>query len=480
VAIFILLMDLFIHIYKMMIMKKVLYTLFLLFLIPMFGSAQAIVGSWQGKLNIQGQELPLIFHVDQKDGRWTGRMDSPKQGAKGIPLDEVKWTGDLLQLYLKTGGIQYEGRIQSDKSIKGVFKQGSFESPLDLQFDKDAAIQARRPQTPQAPFPYTATEVMIPTPTEGVQLGATLTMPAGEGPFPAVVLISGSGPQDRNQTIFEHQPFWVLADYLTRQGIAVLRYDDRGVGQSTGPFQTATSKDFAIDAEAAFAYLQQQKGVDPKRVGLLGHSEGGMIAPMVAVANKSVSFTVLMAPPVIPISQLMVLQNKVLGQQMGLNDNQLAINEKINAGAYQIVQQYEEPDQLEAQLKLFFTSVVQSQGVPSDQIETVIRPQVQSLMNPWFRYFIKYDPKINLLQLEVPTLFLFGKLDRQVTYEENSLAANQIAKQNEKMKATIVDFAQLNHLFQESTTGSPEEYAQIEQTISPRVLSAILSFIQQQ
>lgn len=461
----------------MKMINKCLYALCCMLILPVWLNAQAISGSWKGTLKVQGQALPLVFHVQQKEGQWTGQMDSPQQGAKGIPLDVVTWTGDLLQLQLKAAGLQYEGKIQPDKSLKGTFKQGPMEMALDLQYDTEAANQAKRPQTPQEPFPYTSTDVQIPTSTPGVTLAGTLTVPTGEGPFLAVVLISGSGPQDRNQTIMEHQPFWVIADHLTRQGIAVLRYDDRGVAQSTGDFSTATSADFAQDAEAAFLFLTQQKHIHPEKVGLLGHSEGGMIAPMVAATNKKVAFNILMAPPTIPVQQLMVLQNRVLGEQMGLNENQLAINEKINAGAYQLINQYDDAQELEKQLKLFFTQIAQSQGVPQDQMETLMRTQVQTLMSPWFRYFIKYNPEENFKQLTSPTLFLFGKNDRQVTFAENSAAAHQLVKQRPEWKATVVDFAQLNHLFQESTNGTPDEYALIEQTISPRVLTAITTFI---
>ena len=269
-----------------------------------------IDGIWSGTLDTGAITLRIVFHITNTEDGLTATMDSPDQNAKGLPVTAVTRSGSSLILELKQVGGKFEGKINNDLTvIDGTWTQGGASLPLTLKRVKDAAeLERRRPQNPRKPYPYREEEITYDNKAAGIRLAATLTVPPGEGPFPAVVLITGSGPQDRDESLLGHRPFLVLADYLTRQGITVLRADDRGVGQSGGNFATATTADFATDAEAGVAYLKTRPEADPQKIGLIGHSEGAIIAPMVAARNPDVTFLVMMAGSGVPGDEILVAQ----------------------------------------------------------------------------------------------------------------------------------------------------------------------------
>ncbi len=257
-----------------------------------------VAGTWAGTLDAAGQELSLVFHIARgEEGQLSGTMDSPDQGAYGLALSavEAEEDGSVRFEFAMVGG-EYTGRLSVEgEAIEGSWSQGGASFPLLLERGDADALAPKRPQEPQPPFPYEALDVEFDNPEAGIRLAGTLTIPAGDGPHPAVVLISGSGPQDRDETVFGHRPFLVLADYLTRRGIAVLRCDDRGIGESTGDFAVATTPDFASDALAAVAFLQNaSRSWIPARIGLVGHSEGAIVAPM--AANRAARYCVRRAP----------------------------------------------------------------------------------------------------------------------------------------------------------------------------------------
>lgn len=437
--------------------------------------AQDIAGRWNGVLKIQGTSLRVVFDIKKAEVGYTATMDSPDQGAIGIPVSKTTFQDGLLTLSAPNMALTYEGKL-TDETIVGDFKQGGQTFPLTLSKKVTEKVKPLRPQNPVAPFPYYSEEVAFNNSIANVKLAGTLTLPQKEGNFPAVILITGSGPQDRDEKLFDHQPFLVLSDYLTRNGFAVLRYDDRGVAQSTGDFKAATTKDFATDVESALAYLRTRKEINQKKIGLIGHSEGGMIAPMVAAEDKNVAFIVLLAGPGMPITELMLLQKEKIDRQMGASEKDLADAKNIFRGAYQSVLASSKNDsQLTTQLSNYFKEKLGS-NVPDKDIATI----VNQLTTTWFYNFLKTDPSIYLAKVKVPLLALNGENDLQVTPKENLLGIQTILAKAGNKKVTVKEFPGLNHLFQESKTGSPSEYGQIEQTISPIVLTEVLNWLKLQ
>ncbi|MBD2701665.1 alpha/beta hydrolase [Spirosoma sp. BT702] len=438
---------------------------------------QPIAGQWFGALRIPGnQQLRLVFNISKTDNSYSATMDSPDQGAKGIPATSTTFENPKLTITLKNLSIDYTGELKGD-SIVGTFKQGGFSLPLTLskkEIEKKAAI---RPQEPAKPYPYHSEDVTFENPTANITLAGTLTLPKKEGNFPAVVLITGSGPQNRNEELLDHKPFLVLADYLTRNGIAVLRYDDRGVADSKGNFQMATSADFATDVLAAVTFLKGRKEINPKHIGLIGHSEGGLIAPMVAQQSKDVGFLVLLAGTGIPGDQLLLKQQELIGKASGVSDSALQKILADNKVAYNIITQSTNTDSLKRTLTNYLKKVMPDTSAGSDEH---IKAQVAQLASPWLQYFMRYDPAVTLTKVKIPVLALNGANDLQVPAELNLTAIrNALAKAGNKHVTTKV-LPGLNHLFQESKTGLPAEYGSIEQTFSPVALAEIANWIQQQ
>lgn len=449
-------------------------------------SAQStLAGSWEGVLRVQGIELPLIVHLQHQKDVWTGTFDSPKQKAFGIQLSSVQVAENRLEFKVDQAQIHYEGVLREGDSVVGTFAQAGREAKMNLYRMKKGAtpmkIEAKiRPQTPQPPFPYLNKTVKIKPKGQQHQLAGTLSMPAGKGPFPGVVLISGSGPQDRNSEVFEHQPFAVLADYLTRRGIAVLRYDDRGVAASTGSFEGATSADFAMDAAAALRFLQRQKGIRKDQIGYIGHSEGGMIAPLAHGIWPETKFAVLLAGVGIAVDSLLMEQIVAVGRSEGIEpavlDSQLLVNRKI-FGWLKSKSATEARDSLEA----FFTQQSKIIGAEDEkaqkQLETQKSAALKTFFDPWFYYFIRYDPDAALHALQIPVLALNGDRDVQVLAGSNlaGMAASFAAAGNEAV--TLKSLPGLNHLFQPSNTGAVSEYAEIDITFDEGCMQLIADWI---
>ena len=315
--------------------KKLLFS-FVLTLFALSLSSQDIVGVWSGKLNVMNKELTIVFNIDITELGYSVTMDSPDQGAYGIPCDEVSFDNNRFNISIKTLGVSYSGKLNVDK-IEGQFTQSGMNFPLTLNRTADKPIPPNRPQEPQEPYPYYTEDLTFENKKEGITLAGTLTLPSDKGKHPVVVLISGSGAQDRNQEIMGHKPFLVIADYLTRNGIGVLRFDDRGTAQSGGDFDSATSENFANDVEAAVEYLLSRNDIDKKKVGLIGHSEGGIIAPIVAERNKKVSFIVLLAGTGVRGDELLMKQTRTIAKASGVPDEILDQTGKINRAFYDII-----------------------------------------------------------------------------------------------------------------------------------------------
>lgn len=459
-------------------MKKT--SLLIFFLVSLFyGQAQDITGTWYGRLT--QIDLRIVFHISEKDGSYQTLLDSPDQGSKDIPTGKTTFDGTHLTIEIPNLNAQYRGEY-SNGVIKGTFTQHSTPLPLDLS--RQETIR-KRPQEPKPPFPYYAEDLTFKNPKAGITLAGTLTLPQKEGKFPAVVLISGSGAQDRDEKLMGHKPFWIIADYLTRQGIAVLRFDDRGFGQSGGKFQNATSQDFATDVQAAVDYLRTRKEIQSTQIGLIGHSEGGMIAPMVAANNPHIAFIVSLAGVGTKGSDLLVTQAVTLTQAAGggEEEEEVKLAGTTLREASQIV--INNPGQqaigkLDSLYKKYFEIAPSVQSLTPEEKQNSIRQAIARITDPWMRYFLAYDPVPVLAQVKCPVLALNGEKDLQVAARENLEGMRDALQKGGNKKVKIISFPGLNHLFQECEKGTMDEYAEIEQTFSPEVLKVMGDWIKEQ
>ncbi len=432
--------------------------------------AQDLVGDWQGTLSAGGMELRLVIHITRgADGQLSATLDSIDQGATGIPVTSVAVKDNVLTLTVASIGGTFDGIINANGTIDGVWAQGPGRIPLLFtRAVPGSAFEIKRPQQPAPPYPYREEEVEVSNAAAGVTLAGTLTIPRGAGPFPAVLLITGSGPQDRDESLMGHRPFLVLADHLTRQGIAVLRTDDRGVGRSTGQFQTATMVDFAGDAEASVAYLRSRQEIDASTIGLLGHSEGGVVAPMLAARGRGIAFIVLLAGTGVPGGEVLIAQSRLVGRAMGAPAAIVEQNIAILSDSLAIVREGGDEETLKTNLRNQLGTVM-----PPSQAE----PQIAMLTSPWFRHFVTYDPADALRQVTCPVLALNGARDLQVPPDQNVPAIRRALEAGGNTRIVVEILPGLNHLFQTAETGSPAEYATIEETISPAVLQIVSDWI---
>ena len=432
-----------------------------------------IDGTWMGTLEVGTVKLRVVFHVVNTEDGLIATMDSPDQGAKGMPTTSVTRDGANLKIEAKAINAVYEGKIAADLStIDGTFTQMGDPHPLLLKRIRDQSeLEPKRPQNPAKPYPYRAEEVTYVNTVQDVTLAATLTLPPGKGPFPAVVLITGSGPQNRDETLMGHKPFLVLSDYLTRHGIAVLRADDRGTGKSTGVFANATTADFATDTEAGVAYLKTRTEIDSQKIGLIGHSEGGVIAPMIAARNHDVAFVVMMAGTGVPGDQILPAQNEAIEVASGIDPAKAAQNAAKEKEMLALVETEKDSSVLEKKLK---------EDMAGEVPEAQIGLQMRQLTSPWMQYFLTYDPATALRKVRCPVLVLNGSLDRQVLPSQNLPAIRKALEEGGNKHFEIDELTGLNHLFQTAKTGAPSEYSQIEETISPVALDKMANWIVKQ
>ncbi|HRY33483.1 MAG TPA: alpha/beta fold hydrolase [Bacteroidales bacterium] len=437
-------------------------------------------GSWAGSLSFGKSRLKVVFRFMQDDKQgWLVLMDSPDQGAEGIEVEGIRLEGDSVILESRAVNGIFRGVYQaSDTSIAGSWSQSGLSLPLRL--DKTTEdLRLRRPQEPKPPFPYQTEEVTFRNQFGGIRLSGTLSIPEGTGSFPACILISGSGPQDRDESLLWHKPFLVIADQLSRNGIAVLRYDDRGTGSSEGKFETATTLDFATDARAAFDYLRNDNRIIPSGIGFAGHSEGGLIAAIVAGQNLATAFVILLAGPALPGDDLLLRQNRLIAEAMGSDSKQLKEADKTNREIFSIVKKT--ADTAAAAMKI--RKILQENLTSSDNTEAgnaaYIEAQIRQLNSPWFRTFLTLDPVPYLSLIQCPVLALYGSKDLQVPPDDNIKALKKALEKANNADHEVVELQGLNHLFQPAQTGSPEEYGKIEVTISPRVLEIITAWLKQ-
>jgi pimeloyl-ACP methyl ester carboxylesterase len=431
-------------------------------------------GVWQAALEGNGMRLRLQLHVAHDDQKQlVAALDSPDQGVSGLPAVKVSQKDAAFHFEIPVVNGVYDGTLNATKlAITGTWAQNGVEQKLVFQ-RSDQLLELLRPQNPVKPYPYKEEELTFPNAKAKISLAGTLTLPSGPGPFPAAILISGSGPHDRDESLVGHRPFLVLADHLTRKGIAVLHFDKRGIGKSTGDFASGTMEDFTGDTEAALAYLNTRKEIDPKKIGLIGHSEGGLIAPLVATNSPTVAWIVLLAAPGLKGEDVLLLQSELILRTAGVNDGEVARTLAFNKQTYAIVRQEKDPAVLEAKLN----ELVQSTSTGAALPPAAVQAQVRLLVSPWFRFFLDYDPVPTLQKTLCPLLALNGEKDLQIPPKEN-LAKIQKALQdagNHDFQTT--ELPGLNHLFQHAPTGSPTEYAGILETMAPEAMNAVSDWV---
>ncbi|MBI3208211.1 MAG: alpha/beta fold hydrolase, partial [Candidatus Solibacter usitatus] len=426
-------------------------TLLVLLTASVCAHAADLAGKWLGTLKAGPAELRIAFQLEKTPGgEYKGTMDSLDQGVRGIVLDKITVEGNSMRLEIPAAKGSYEGKLNAaGNELDGTWTQG----PASLRMLMKRVTElpkVNRPQTPKKPYPYQEIEVVYENKAQNVKLAGTLTTPRDVKSAPAVLLITGSGQQDRDETIFEHKPFLVIADYLTRRGIAVLRVDDRGIGGSTGDPATSTSLDFATDVMAGIEFLKSRPEIDAKRIGLIGHSEGGLIAPIVASRTKDVAFLILLAGPGVNGREVLREQAALIIRAMGGGDDAIAENRKVQQKIFEVLSR--EPDDAKAKAEI---------GAAAGMMEA------SRSATPWMRTFLKLDPADFLKKVTCPVLAINGSLDLQVSPKQNLPAMEAALKQAGNKDFTLKEMPSLNHLLQRAKRGDVGEYANLEQTIAP-------------
>ena len=431
-------------------------------------SQAQIEGYWKGEMNVGVQKLETAFDIKAVENGYAATFDVPAQGAFDIPVDEVSFQNGQLQLKMNAMDASYSGTLK-DSGIEGNFTQRGMTFPLNLAKAEKKEQKKVRPQDPQPPFHYQIEEVTFVNEKEGNTLAGTLTIPEGEGPFPAMVLVSGSGQQNRDEELMNHRPFWVIADYCARHGIAVLRYDDRGVGGSDGEVKNATSMDFSYDAEAAYDYLRNRKEINATKVGILGHSEGGVINFMVSARRPEVAFLVSLAGPSVNGIEVLKEQQAAILRASGMSEEMVQFNGNANAQMFNIIETSNDREEADTLLR----QLLKGWGYNEELTEQT----VGQMASPWMYYFLRYDPTDAIVKTNCPALLLNGSKDLQVIASQNLPGYEKIIAEHGKTNLTLRELPDLNHLFQHCETGSPNEYFEIEETISPKVLEMVVGFV---
>ena len=437
----------------------------------------SLVGYWKGVIQAGGRAFTFVFtfSTDAQKGI-QGSLDLPEQDEQNIPVDKITITGNKIHLDMSKIQREFEGEISPDnKKIVGFYvRSNGTRLPLTLE-RTDSAFSMKRPQMPQPPYPYKEETVVILNADDQTKLAGALTIPDGTGPFPAVVLISGSGAQDRDETISGHKPFLVLADFLARRGVAALRCDDRGAGESGGEHLAATTAVRAADVGWMIDYLLTRKGIDRKRIFLLGHSEGSVIASRVASRNPLVAGIILLGAPGLSIEENLYLQNALIRKAEGASDGAIAQANILQRRIFSVVKEVLDDEEARAKLRGIYSSNMYERL--TDSQKKSIDERIATLLTPYFRDIIKCDPAVALSKVSCPVLAIIGEKDLQCPPKENIPALEKALRAGENRNFRVIEMAGLNHLLQTSTSGAMSEYASIEETISPQALTAISDWL---
>ncbi len=435
--------------------------------------AQNIEGPWNSTLEYSGTTLEFQIDISKVDTGYLVSMSVPKQSPQAFDASTVIYEDSSLFFEIAVMGVKYDGKVINEKLIEGTYYQSGREIEMNLT---PGAVTLNRPQDPKKPYPYREEEIAFKNAKAEITLRGTMTLPKDDSNrYPAVILISGSGPEDRNEQIFGHKPFLVIADHLTRNGIAVLRYDERGVGESEGVYDGSTTYDLKEDVMAGIEYLRSRDDIDLDAIGIIGHSEGGVIGPMIAAEDPTIQFVVMLAGPAMKMNELMLLQKELIERKMGIDEPMIATGQKTMSEAYDIIIATEPGDTtLDSKLRAHFDQAYNG-AVKEEQIDQI----VQQIGNPWMATFLRIDPMDYLPNVKCPVLALNGDKDLQVP-AENLAYLKDILRQNGNKKVKIITMNDVNHLFQTCETGLPGEYAQIDETFSPLALNIMSEWILKQ
>ena len=460
-------------------MKTITITILLIILAITSALSQDISGDWSGETKRGDKLITFVFKITQENSKYSATMNVPTFRISGIKPSATTFTKGQLIIDGSNVGMSYVGVYNNEaQQFEGSYKEGGVELVLNLKKGAVKIVDSRRPQEPVKPYPYYEEEVVFKNTEANISLAGTLTLPNKNGIFPVVILISGSGPQDRDESFMGHKPFLVLADDLTKEGIGVLRFDDRGHGESTGDFGNATTEDFSKDVLSAIAYLKTRNDVDLKKIGLIGHSEGGIIAPLAANKSKDVAFMVLLASTGISGTELSVMQSKTL-RQFPVKDE--VAYEKNTRKAIAIVTSNKSDTEIKKELSAhyndFLRPILTSLNVPDEKINLFIDSQLKTSLKPWSRYFLQYNPADEIEKLQIPVLSLNGSKDTQVNAKINQEGIRNALIKGGNKDYKIIELENLNHFFQECETGTMDEYRKIEQTFSPTALKEISNWI---
>jgi uncharacterized protein len=459
-------------------MKKIITIILLTALVGFTAFGQDVTGKWYG---LRGR-LRIVFNITKTDSGFSSTVISLDQKAKAIPVTTTTFESSKLILEIPDLTIKYVGELKGN-SIIGTFKQDGNVSSMNLSRKPIKKIKLKRPQEPKKPYPYYTEDVTFQNAKANITLSGTLTLPKKEGNYPAVILISGSGPNNRDEEVCGHKPFLVISDYLTRNGIAVLRYDKRGYGETIEDFQKATLVDFASDVESAISYLKTRKDINKNKIGLIGHSEGGVVASIVASESKDVKFIVLLAGPGIPTFKIMLLQQELIARASGVSETKIQKAKENNIKIFDIVLKSKDSQALKTDLTKCIKKMINSSNVkiPKGMTENeYITRKVNIFSAPGRNFSMKYNPITALEKVKCPVLAVNGEKDLQVPPKENMAAIKNALEKGGNKNITIKEYPNLNHLFQECKTGSPSEYAIIEETFSPMVLKEMSDWIKEQ
>jgi pimeloyl-ACP methyl ester carboxylesterase len=467
-----------------MLMKNVLLIigLFLISLTSLIAQQKDFVGIWEGEMNMIDKELFVVIKITENNGEYKGTIDIPAQAIVEHGISSVNWKEDTM--VLSVFGAEYSSvLVENGEKINGIWLQNGMSFPLVMERKTaENCFRYNRPQEPKPPFAYKTEDVVFENKKAGINLAGTLSIPEGEGPFPAVILVSGSGPQNRNEEIAIHKPFLVIADYLTINGYAVLRYDDRGVGESQGNFQMATTADFTTDALSAYDYLKGRDEIDAKKIGVCGHSEGGMVAQMMAAKlKKKLAFAIFLAGPGMNLDRMMLLQNEMIFIKTGVEDEIVDLMLNVYTKVFTILQAVDDPGERAAQIREVYAEMTAEMSEKKKNEYGLNNAGINASLiqynSLWFRYFISYNPEQYVKKIKSPLLILNGENDVQVVCKENVDNLDALLTKYKHKDYTIKTYPSLNHLFQSSKTGMPSEYALIEETFSPLVLNDIVQWL---
>jgi pimeloyl-ACP methyl ester carboxylesterase len=438
------------------------------------GAVATSEGVWQGALESKGMRFRLQLRISHDTrGQLVAAIDSIDQGINEFPAANVAQNESAIHFDLPAVRGVYDGTLNATKNaISGTLQQTGTSSALNFK-RSDRILELRRPQTPAKPYPYKEEELTFPNANSGISLAGTFTLPRGPGPFSAAILLAGLGPLDRDEADSGHRPFLVLADYLTRKGIAVLRYDKRGIGKSTGGYDDATTADFASDAEAALAFLKSRKEIDARKIGIIGHSEGGVIAPMIASRSSDVAWIVMLAGPATRGAETLLLQSDLIARAAGMTDEQVARSLDFDRQAYLLVRQEKNRTVLESKLD----DLVKVSGLGPAMPPAVLQRQIHWTSSPWFHYFLDYDPAPALQETKCPVLALSAEKDLQVPPKENAPLIQKALEAGGNKDFQIVELPGLNHLFQHCQACLPAESRAIEETFAPEALEAVSTWV---